>query len=113
GAERGKRLLLGLRAGAGDDFRAEELRELHAGDAHTAARAQNEDLLTAGEASLGDEHAVSRAVRERETRRVFHRHLLGHRNNLRGGDRDILRTATLRGLADHAEALTVSERPTD
>ena len=113
GTERRERAQLGLRAGAGQNFRSEELRDLHARDADAAAGAQDQDLLAADQLALGHQHAVRRAVGERQAGGILERYFLRHGDELGGGHRDELGPAAVGRFPDHSGALAIPEHRVD
>ena len=113
GTERRERAQLGGRAGAGQNFRSEELRDLHARDADAAAGAEDQDLLAADQPAPGYEHAVRRAVGERQAGGILERYLLRHGDELGGGHRDELGPAAVGRFPDHSGALAIPEHRVD
>ena len=91
-------------AGAGDHFASVQLGEHHATCAHPSRRAQDEHRVAGLDLSVGEEHAMCRAIRDGQGSRAREAHAVRNADQLLGGDEAILGEAAVDELADEALA---------
>src|SRR5882672_4904683 len=86
-------------AGAGDDLSPKHFTEDHAARAYPAAGSEDQDPISLLHGLVSDEHAMGRAVGDRERRCLLERHGVRHTQELLGGNTAILRHAAVEHFA--------------